>query len=37
MISILHRVLSEDMYRMPGTHTGSLEVDDSYVRLRLHQ
>ena len=37
LISILHRVLGEDMFRMPGTHTGRLEVDDSYVRLRLLQ
>jgi ATP-dependent Clp protease ATP-binding subunit ClpX len=35
LISILHRVLSEDMFRLPGTHSGKLEVDDSYVRLRL--
>jgi ATP-dependent Clp protease ATP-binding subunit ClpX len=37
LISILHRVLSEDMFRLPGTHTGRIEVDDSYVRLRLVQ
>ncbi len=37
LISILHRVLGEDMFRLPGTHTGRLEVDESYVRLRLLQ
>jgi ATP-dependent Clp protease ATP-binding subunit ClpX len=35
LISILHRVLSEDMYRMPGTYTGALQVDADYVRRRL--
>jgi ATP-dependent Clp protease ATP-binding subunit ClpX len=37
LISILNRVLGEDMFRLPGTHTGRLEVDESYVRLRLLQ
>jgi ATP-dependent Clp protease ATP-binding subunit ClpX len=36
LISILHRVLSEDMFRMPGTYTGTLQVDENYVRRRLH-
>jgi ATP-dependent Clp protease ATP-binding subunit ClpX len=35
LISILHRVLSEDMFRMPGTYTGVLQVDEGYVRRRL--
>ena len=35
LISILHRVLSDDMFRMPGTYTGKLQVDESYVRRRL--
>lgn len=35
LISILHQVLLEDMYRLPGTHTGKLVVDASYVRERL--
>jgi ATP-dependent Clp protease ATP-binding subunit ClpX len=35
LISILHRVLSEDMFRMPGTYTGALSVDEGYVRRRL--
>lgn len=35
LISILHRVLSEDMFRMPGTYTGPLSVDENYVRRRL--
>ena len=32
LISILHRVLLEDMYRLPGSFTGELVVDDRYVR-----
>jgi ATP-dependent Clp protease ATP-binding subunit ClpX len=35
LISILHRVLSDDMFRMPGTFTGALQVDEGYVRRRL--
>jgi ATP-dependent Clp protease ATP-binding subunit ClpX len=35
LISILHRVLLEDMYRLPGTYTGTLQVDKDYVRERL--
>jgi ATP-dependent Clp protease ATP-binding subunit ClpX len=35
LISILHHVLLEDMYRLPGTHTGELVVDEEYVRERL--
>ncbi len=35
LISILHRVLLEDMYRLPGVHTGALVVDGRYVRERL--
>jgi ATP-dependent Clp protease ATP-binding subunit ClpX len=35
LISILHQVLLEDMYRLPGTHTGELVVDGQYVRERL--
>src|SRR5574341_68746 len=35
LISILHQVLLEDMYRLPGTHTGDLVVDGQYVRERL--
>lgn len=34
LISILHQVLLEDMYRLPGTHTGELVVDGQYVRER---
>jgi ATP-dependent Clp protease ATP-binding subunit ClpX len=34
LISILHQVLLEDMYRLPGTHTGELLVDGRYVRER---
>lgn len=35
LISILHRVLLEDMYQLPGSHTGALVVDQSYVKTRL--
>lgn len=35
LIGILHRVLLEDMYRLPGNFTGELVVDDRYVRERL--
>jgi len=35
LISILHRVLLEDMFRLPGTHTGELLVDENYIRERL--
>jgi ATP-dependent Clp protease ATP-binding subunit ClpX len=35
LVSILHQVLLEDMYRLPGTHTGELVVDGQYVRERL--
>ncbi len=35
LISILHQVLLEDMYRLPGTFKGELVVDGNYVRERL--
>jgi len=35
LISILHRVLLEDMFRLPGKSTGELVVDENYVRRRL--
>lgn len=35
LISILHRVLLEDMYRLPGSFSGELVVDDRYVREQL--
>jgi ATP-dependent Clp protease ATP-binding subunit ClpX len=35
LISILHRVLLEDMYRLPGAFTGKLHMDRHYVRERL--
>ena len=35
LISIIHRVLLEDMYRLPGTYTGKFEVDQNYVKERL--
>ena len=35
LTSILHRVLLETMYQLPGTHTGSFEVNASYVKAKL--
>ena len=35
LTSVLHRVLLEDMYRLPGTYTGTFEVDQNYVKERL--
>jgi ATP-dependent Clp protease ATP-binding subunit ClpX len=35
LTSILHRVLLEVMYQLPGTHTGAFAVDASYVKAKL--
>lgn len=35
LISVLHRVLLEDMYRLPGTYTGNIVVDQNFVKERL--
>jgi ATP-dependent Clp protease ATP-binding subunit ClpX len=35
LTSIIHRVLLEDMYRLPGSHTGRFVVDANYVKERL--
>lgn len=35
LISVLHRVLLEDMFRLPGAYTGTFAVDRKYVRDRL--
>jgi len=35
LINIIHRVLLEDMYRLPGCHTGEFVVDQNYVEERL--
>ena len=35
LTSILHRVLLEDMYRLPGTYTGNFVVDQNYVKEKL--
>jgi len=35
LISVLHRILLEDMYRLPGTYTGEFVVDENYVKERL--
>ena len=35
LISVLHRVLLDDMYRLPGNYTGKFVVDHDYVRGKL--
>ncbi len=35
LTSILHRVLFEDMYSLPGNYSGELVIDEIYVRNRL--
>ena len=35
LIAILHRVLLEDMYRLPGTYIGKFVVDQQMVKKRL--
>jgi ATP-dependent Clp protease ATP-binding subunit ClpX len=35
LTSVLHRVLFEDMYCLPGTYTGTLAVDQNYVKEKL--
>jgi ATP-dependent Clp protease ATP-binding subunit ClpX len=35
LISVIHRVLLEDMYRLPGGYTGEFVVDKNYVKERL--
>jgi ATP-dependent Clp protease ATP-binding subunit ClpX len=35
LISIIHRVLLDDMYRLPGNHTGRFVVEASDVKERL--
>jgi ATP-dependent Clp protease ATP-binding subunit ClpX len=35
LISILHRVLLEDMYSLPGSYNGEFVVDADYVRSRF--
>lgn len=35
LVSILHRVLLDDMYRLPGNFTGELIIDENYVREKL--
>lgn len=35
LISVLHRVLLEDMFRLPGAYTGAFVVDRKYVQERL--
>ena len=35
LISVLHRVLLDDMYRLPGTYTGEFVVNQNFVREKL--
>ncbi len=35
LISVIHRVLLEDMYRLPGNYRGRFVVDGAYVKERL--
>jgi ATP-dependent Clp protease ATP-binding subunit ClpX len=35
LISVLHRVLLEDMYRLPGSYAGEFIVDQNYVKEQL--
>ena len=35
LISIFHRVLLDDMYRLPGSYAGEFVVDANYVKERL--
>jgi ATP-dependent Clp protease ATP-binding subunit ClpX len=35
LISILHRILLEDMFRLPGDFTGKLAVDRHYIQEKL--
>ncbi|MEJ5329925.1 MAG: AAA family ATPase [Desulfobaccales bacterium] len=35
LVSVLHRILFEEMFRLPGTYTGPLVVDAAFVRERL--
>jgi ATP-dependent Clp protease ATP-binding subunit ClpX len=35
LISVIHRVLLEDMYRLPGSHTGRFVVDGAHVKGML--
>lgn len=35
LTSILHRVLLEDMFQLPGTYQGKLVIDAAYIRDRL--
>lgn len=35
LISVLHRLLLEDLFRLPGSYTGKFVVDRTYVKERL--
>jgi ATP-dependent Clp protease ATP-binding subunit ClpX len=35
LVSILHRVLHEEMFRLPGAYTGEFTVDENFVRERF--
>jgi ATP-dependent Clp protease ATP-binding subunit ClpX len=34
LVSILHKVLHEEMFRLPGTYKGELVIDENFVRAR---
>lgn len=36
LIGILHRVLIDDMFDLPGKYSGELLVDEAYVKEKLH-
>ncbi len=36
LIGILHRVLIDDMFSLPGRFSGELRVDEAYVKEKLH-
>jgi ATP-dependent Clp protease ATP-binding subunit ClpX len=35
LTNILHRLLLEDLFRLPGTYQGELRVDEDYIQRRL--
>jgi ATP-dependent Clp protease ATP-binding subunit ClpX len=35
LTSILHRILLQDLFRLPGTYQGELRVDEDYIQRRL--
>lgn len=35
LTNVIHRVLSDDMYELPGSYVGEFRVDEEYVKTRL--